>query len=233
MPPRLNLKNQTFGYLKAIKPTLLREESNGSVIWECRCICGKFINVPTRCLKSGNTKSCGCKRGELAAINISKANIKHGAAYKPKEGGAQLDYSLWQGIKRRCYNKNDRNYLRYGGRGIYLSSKFKNNFENFALYIRSLVNCPSETMLVSRGLGKRLKVSLDRINNNKSYVTGNLKWSTSVEQARNRKSNVYYKYEGRKVTLAEISELCGVKYSKLHQRINRDGKTLQEAISMG
>lgn len=32
--------------------------------WHCRCDCGNEIDVPTRYLKSGNTRSCGCLNRE-------------------------------------------------------------------------------------------------------------------------------------------------------------------------
>lgn len=34
-----NLTNKTFGKLVAIKPTKLRSE--GTVVWECQCLCGR------------------------------------------------------------------------------------------------------------------------------------------------------------------------------------------------
>lgn len=34
-----NLTNKTFGKLVAIKPTKLRSE--GTVVWECQCLCGE------------------------------------------------------------------------------------------------------------------------------------------------------------------------------------------------
>jgi len=40
-------------------------------------------------------------------------------------------YRLWCGIKRRCYNKNDKAYTRYGGAGVKMSKEWKNSFKTF------------------------------------------------------------------------------------------------------
>ncbi|WP_302828322.1 AP2 domain-containing protein [Enterococcus raffinosus] len=58
-----NLTNKTFGKLVAIKPTKLRSE--GTVVWECQCLCGRKKLVSAKRLLKGDVKSCGClKRQE-------------------------------------------------------------------------------------------------------------------------------------------------------------------------
>ena len=54
-----DLTGKTFGYLTAIAPTDKRE--NRKVIWKCKCICGKEVEVLSTNLTTGRTKSCGCK----------------------------------------------------------------------------------------------------------------------------------------------------------------------------
>lgn len=55
---RKNIKDRKFGYLTAEN---YRGVINGHSVWECRCVCGKYIDVDITALMSGNTKSCGCK----------------------------------------------------------------------------------------------------------------------------------------------------------------------------
>ena len=59
---RLNLEEQKFGYLTAIRDVGC---SGGHRVWECKCVCGKLHNVPTSHLRNGHTRSCGCKSYEL------------------------------------------------------------------------------------------------------------------------------------------------------------------------
>lgn len=54
---------ERFGRLTAIRPTDRREAK--SVIWECRCDCGKTALVRATLLTSGHTTSCGCFRQEI------------------------------------------------------------------------------------------------------------------------------------------------------------------------
>ena len=79
--------------------------------WNCVCDCGNECVVEVRCLKNGNTQSCGCLRGRH---HMTDTNI----------------YKLWKGIKSRCFNKNHMHYDKYGGRGITICKEWM-VFENF------------------------------------------------------------------------------------------------------
>ena len=48
------LENKKFGKLTVIK-------KNGKT-WECKCDCGKIVNVKTANLRGGHVTSCGCKK---------------------------------------------------------------------------------------------------------------------------------------------------------------------------
>lgn len=58
-----NLTNRKFGYLIALKDV---GSKNNTRIWLCKCKCNNFIEVPSTCLVSGNTKSCGCYFKEIS-----------------------------------------------------------------------------------------------------------------------------------------------------------------------
>lgn len=51
-----DLSNQKFGELT---PLRIFQKNKKGVIWTCQCSCGKILNVPSRRLCSGHTKSCG------------------------------------------------------------------------------------------------------------------------------------------------------------------------------
>lgn len=56
------IEGQRFGRLVVISPTEKRD-TNGSVIWKCKCDCGNIVEVSAKSLtaESGkNTRSCGC-----------------------------------------------------------------------------------------------------------------------------------------------------------------------------
>jgi len=53
-----DISGKRFGRLVALAP--LAKRMGGSVMWRCRCDCGRETEVSYNCLAQGNTKSCGC-----------------------------------------------------------------------------------------------------------------------------------------------------------------------------
>lgn len=83
-------------------------------------------------------------------------------------------YELMNGACSRCNNSNSGAYLNYGGRGI----QFKFSSPTVA------------TKWVLDNIGARPSplYSIDRIDNDRHYEPGNLRWATRVEQARNKRA---------------------------------------------
>lgn len=84
----------------------------------------------------------------------------------------QKVYIAWQNIKKRCFNPANKHYKTYGGVGISLEARFVNDFSAFL----SEVGQPPEN---SR------KWSIDRIDLDKGYISGNMQWTTQDKQTRN------------------------------------------------
>ena len=62
------------------------------IYWLCQCECGNTCVVQGNNLRSGHSQSCGC-------INKQGFNFSH------RLSNTKL-YSVYCGIKNRCYNKN-------------------------------------------------------------------------------------------------------------------------------
>lgn len=58
----VDVTNQRFGKLIALYPT--EKRSGHSVVWHCRCDCGKEKDISISSLRRGLTKSCGCLHKE-------------------------------------------------------------------------------------------------------------------------------------------------------------------------
>src|SRR5258708_2078690 len=70
-----------------------RAENNKSnrAMWFCVCDCGNETVVESWCLRSGNTKSCGCLHDEQVKAHVQKC-WKHGYATRGKQGP---QYRAW------------------------------------------------------------------------------------------------------------------------------------------
>ena len=109
-------------------------------------------------------------------------------------------------MKHRCYNLEDKKYYRYGGRGISICDEWL-NFDNFAKW--SLNN------------GYADNLSIDRINNDGNYEPSNCRWTNNKQQCRNRRTNIKTQYNGKEMTLIEISEITNIPYVTLNDRYHR------------
>lgn len=103
------------------------------------------------------------------ALRAKQANTTHGLS-KSKE------YKLWSNMLQRCYNKNHDKYKLYGGRGITVCFEWRYNFKTYYDYITSLQGAMQSELTV------------DRINFNKNYKEGNLRWANHhIQNANKRK----------------------------------------------
>lgn len=186
------LIGQKFGRLEIIAKSPIN-----NFTFVCFCTCGRAKEVPIYNLKNGNTRSCGCLSYE------SKSNRRTHNMSKTSE------YSIWSGMKARCYNPNNAAYYRYGGKKknpILMCPEWINSFENFY-----------------RDMGKRPSKnhSIDRLDNLKGYSKENCAWRTSKEQSNNTRRNTKLTYNGETHSIADWAEITGISLNALRHRHQR------------
>ena len=199
---KINLKiiGEKFGRLIVIS---FSHRTKHHSYFFCRCSCGNEKVTTVSCLRSGDTKSCGCLQKEIQSIRC----FKHGKSYT-------RTYMIWAGMLDRCNNPNKDNFNKYGGRGIKVCErwhKFKNFYED-------MKDAPFE-------------MTLDRIDNDGNYCRENCRWATRKEQSRNRKNNILIEFNDKIKCISEWAEEIGISKSVLYSRLGKLGWSVQRALT--
>jgi hypothetical protein len=120
-------------------------------------------------------------------------------------------------MRDRCSNLKNKDYKRYGGRGITVYSEWKNSAASFLKY-------------VEENLGKRPSgYSLGRINNDKGYKPGNIRWESATLQSRNRRSTRWITVGGETLCAKDWSKRIGSNEQLVSWRLNH-GWTEKDAV---
>lgn len=190
-PRFFDLEGRRFGRLLVIGYG--GSSPQGEAKWYCLCDCEKISLTRGRALRSGAALSCGCLRLEKTT--------KHGHCKNEREKQS-ITYTSYKNARERCRNPKATNYESYGGRGI----KFL--FDTFEDFLAEVGERPSK------------KYTIDRIDGNKHYEKGNLRWATAKQQNNNRSSNRLIKIGEMERTIMEWAELSSTKFATIQWRLN-------------
>ncbi len=144
-------KNQKFNRLEFIEEV---ESRSNKRFWKCRCDCGKIKNYDYYTVIKGITKSCGCYLKDTAKNH-------NWTGYKDISGGYWK--SLLKGAEKR-------------------SIDFKISIEYaWSIFEEQNKKCSLSGLPIefeTRKIRKKDKyiASLDRIDNSKGYIKGNVQW---------------------------------------------------------
>lgn len=163
---RMNdLKGQKFGRLLAVSFRRLKVNGKSRVYWFCKCDCGGSNVVDPTTLRRGAIRSCGCLRKETTA----ERSVTHGAC---RDRVRTREYRAWLHMKGRCYDPNSPKWHRYGGRGVRVCDRWR---EDFTAFLSDMGRCPKG-------------YTLDRIDNDGHYTPPNCRWTTLAVNSGNRPS---------------------------------------------
>lgn len=188
---KLDLSGQRFGKLVAYKEAGHNKE--GRTMWQCKCDCGGEKTATTHDLRCGNTRSCGCIQREISSwkFGIPHKKLTH----------------VYNGMKRRCYSKTEKNYEDYGGRGIKICDEWmgENGREKFVVW--ALEN------------GYREGLTIERINVDGDYSPDNCCWIEHALQAKNKRNTIHVEYNGITMCLKDAARASGMSWGTLYQRV--------------
>lgn len=142
MFPIKDLSGRRFGKLVVLSIVMDRPDAGRQTyFWNCQCDCGKTKQIRGAALVHNHTKSCG--------------HCTHGLS-------RTVEYSVWFGMKRKCFNKNADDYPNFGGRGIKMCRKWSDSFE---VFLNDVGKRPSK------------EHSFERLNKNGDFNKTNCHWS--------------------------------------------------------
>lgn len=202
----IDLTGHKFGNLTVI--CRAGNNTRQDAMWLCRCDCGNEKVIKGGSLRSGATNSCGC--GMIKGLEKGWEYKKHGLT-------KTRIYGIWANIKKRTSESaTGKSRKDYYDRGIRMCEEWKDDFMSF--YKWSMEN------------GYRDDLTIDRKDNNGNYEPSNCRWTSDIEQARNRRSNLNIEYNGEIHTLKEWSEILDFEYEVVRERIQRYGWSIKRAF---
>lgn len=110
-------------------------------------------------------------------------------------------FDVWRGMIDRCSNKRNHAWGNYGGKGIAVCDRW--------LEIKNFIS----------DMGDRPDgYTLDRIDTNSDYEPKNCRWATWFVQQSNRGNNLFFEFNGMKMTLSQWARVLKINYHTLYRR---------------
>lgn len=177
----------------------------------CRCKCGNIVRhrrLDTlnfhRKKNDKTVVSCGCYRKFKASMRMKKKNRIHGHSNTKLE-------SIWENMKSRCENPNDRNYKNYGAIGIDICSEW---------------HTPKNFYWWARENGYTFGMILERRDKSKGYYPDNCFWVSKGEGSGSIYLSLIQKYEGAGTVITTLSmsnwaKVIGISDAAMSKRLKK------------
>lgn len=206
-PPKISLIGDRYGKVKVVSYEG-RYRGGGDSLWRCVCDCERIFITRGTHLKSGATRSCGCQ----IRIALLKVNTTHGKSKTP-------EYRVWAGMLTRCYNKKEKAYKYYGGKGVTVCSRWRHagGFENF---------------LSDMGPRPAKGYWIDRKKNYLGYTPKNCAWVIFCDQVENRSTTIWVRVAGERMSLLRACRTLGLNYGTIRGRMFRQGMSFRRATGL-
>lgn len=164
---------------------------------------------------------CRCECGSERQVLIS--NLRSGGSTQCKScslsthgrirSGGDRTYGTWRAMRTRCQAKSGRMYQNYAARGIGCCERWN----DFQAFLEDMGEAPDG-------------MTLGRINNDQGYSPDNCRWESTMEQARNKRTNVMLTHKGRTMCLTDWAAEMGIVPNSLKKRLKL-GWTMDECVA--
>lgn len=173
--------------------------------YRCLCVCGKETRSSAQTLRIGRAKSCGCYRKDRP--------LSHGHARKR---GTSPEYTAWFRMRQRCSNSKHKDFKHYGARGIKVCQEWDRP-GGFTAFLAEVGEKPWH------------RATLSRIDNDRGYEPGNVRWDSQGFQMNNTRVNRIIEVGRFRGTMKQAAVLFKIGYTTLQARLER-GWTDKEAL---
>jgi hypothetical protein len=205
MRERLNTvfaRQKKWGKIEALRfdHTYTTPSGSRKAMWRFRCDCGAEKVMNAYDVRSGKITSCGCQSAEVHRKRLTT----HGAA-----SAKTPEYRSWRNMLTRGRNPNIAAAPYYVLRGITVCPEWQaggdgRGFERFLAHI---------------GPKPSAEMSVDRIENDRGYEPGNVRWATVEQQTQNTSGNHLIEFDGEMLPLSVAARRAGISRTMLKDRI--------------
>ena len=155
-PTMIEMLGKRFGRLVVVERVI----RPGNTFWRVQCDCGTEKVMGGHAIRIA--MGCGCVRAERLR-EMGRSNRRHGMTDTPT-------WKAWNSMRDRCRNVTNKDYPKYGGRGIRITERW-DTFEGF---FADMGERPAGT-------------SLDRMDVNGDYAPENCRWADASTQSKNQR----------------------------------------------
>ena len=195
-----NHVGETYGIYTLIE-FLNEKDKYGHYLYKGKCkVCGYEITKPFNHFSAPSAITNNCKHLDKNGnyYNFNKYT------WNNKRIGA-----IFNGIKDRCYNKNNKSYRWYGEKGVKVYKEWIDNpksFENWAL-----------------SNGYKDDLTIDRIDENKDYCPENCRWVTNINNAKYKSTTSLIEVDGETHTGKDWARILGFGVNLINNYIRKYG----------
>ena len=195
-----NHVGETYGIYTLIE-FLNEKDKYGHYLYKGKCkICGYETVRPFSHFSAPSAITNNCKHLDRNGnyYNFNKYNWSN-----------ERIGSIFNGIKDRCYNKNNKSYKWYGEKGVKVCKEWIDNpklFENWAL-----------------SNGYKDDLTIDRIDENKDYCPENCRWVTNINNAKYKTTTSLIEVDGETHTGKDWAKILGFGPNLINNYIRKYG----------
>lgn len=171
----------------------------GAKLYRARCVICGFENI-MRLQEIKHAKQC-------AHINYAGKYIDFKTKSRPEDKAL---IHILRGMRKRCYDQNDRAYRWYGAKGITICEEWLNSFSSFIEWAWQN--------------GYKNGLSIDRIDHTGPYSPENCRWATIENNARYKSTTHIYTIQDISMTGKQWSLYLGLGINRVNTYSRKYGK---------